>query len=518
MSARLAMLRAKWAVSPGPVTLASTNPNPTPVGLTSSHARVGEVDLHWAEVAAGPSRSLARALRFSSHVVPGRACARARAPGAHGSISPVTGSRRAPTRATRWSGTRTSSAPGSSKLGLDEVDLVGHSYGGGVAQWMLLDHRKRVRRLGLEAAGGLGREVGAALRWASFPFFVERFGQPFMSFGTTRALNAAGGAFSDGRDRDPRAVQRPPGHRARLLAQRPRRHQRVGTAPALPRPRQGRALVAAHRDSSGATTTRSIPVAHGVEAASLLRRSHADAFPGGGPLPAPAGARALRAGPRGLSGRAASCRRPAARAARLPGPPRREPHRPALGGGFEGVTRRRIPCDLAAIALRAISAHASRSGDPRCEGRAWLGVGAPRHPGVSSALDRRARIGSRRLDAGRGRGMADDVAHGVAAHRRAAPGGRRRRSVPPGAAGRRARGHRRSPATRHRGADLALRLRRRDGVPRGARRAQSAASHRLCLRDGDRLGARRAALAGDHRGGGAAERAARRRSRSGACP
>jgi pimeloyl-ACP methyl ester carboxylesterase len=82
-------------------------------------------------------------------------------------------------------------------LDLHEVDLVGHSFGGGVAQWMLLAHRSRVRRLGLESAGGLGREVGPSLRWASFPFFVERFGQRFMSFGTTRALNAAGGAFSD---------------------------------------------------------------------------------------------------------------------------------------------------------------------------------------------------------------------------------------------------------------------------------------------------------------------------------
>jgi pimeloyl-ACP methyl ester carboxylesterase len=81
-------------------------------------------------------------------------------------------------------------------LGLDAADLVGHSFGGGVAQWMLLHHRRRIRRLGLESSGGLGREVGPALRWASFPFFVERFGQPFMRFGTTRALNAAGGAFS----------------------------------------------------------------------------------------------------------------------------------------------------------------------------------------------------------------------------------------------------------------------------------------------------------------------------------
>lgn len=40
------------------------------------------------------------------------------------------------------------------ELGLEAVDLVGHSYGGGVAQqWMLLGSRRRIWRLGLEAAG-----------------------------------------------------------------------------------------------------------------------------------------------------------------------------------------------------------------------------------------------------------------------------------------------------------------------------------------------------------------------------
>src|SRR5580704_17151351 len=81
-------------------------------------------------------------------------------------------------------------------LGLEGVDLVGHSFGGGVAQRMLLKHRARIRRLALVAAGGLGREVGLALRLASLPHVVEHLGQPFMSRGTHLALNAAGGAFS----------------------------------------------------------------------------------------------------------------------------------------------------------------------------------------------------------------------------------------------------------------------------------------------------------------------------------
>jgi len=88
------------------------------------------------------------------------------------------------------------------KLGLDSVDLVGHSYGGGVALWMmLLEHRERrarIRKLALVAAGGLGRDVCVALRLASLPFVVERFGQPFMAHGTRLALSSIGGAY----DRD----------------------------------------------------------------------------------------------------------------------------------------------------------------------------------------------------------------------------------------------------------------------------------------------------------------------------
>jgi len=162
----------------------------------SSFARVGEVDLHWAELGSGPPLVLLHGLCDS-----------------HRTWFPV-----APALARRrrvlmldLAGHGESSRPDASyslewhanlvgawltQLGLDEVDLVGHSYGGGVAMWMLLEHRGRLRRLGLESSGGLGREVGPALRWASFPFFVERFGQPFMSFGTTRALNAAGAAFT----------------------------------------------------------------------------------------------------------------------------------------------------------------------------------------------------------------------------------------------------------------------------------------------------------------------------------
>ncbi len=77
------------------------------------------------------------------------------------------------------------------RLGLTRVDVVGHSYGGGVAQMLLLACPTRVRRMVLIASGGLGRGLGFWLRFASFPVAVERGGQPFMAFGTRRALGSS---------------------------------------------------------------------------------------------------------------------------------------------------------------------------------------------------------------------------------------------------------------------------------------------------------------------------------------
>jgi pimeloyl-ACP methyl ester carboxylesterase len=167
-----------------------------PPPLSGSSAHVQDVDIHWVEVGKGRPLVLLHGLcdshRTWSAVAP--ALARSRRVlmpdlAGHGESS-----RPDATYALGWHADIV--AGWLDALGLDEVDLVGHSYGGGVAQWMLLEHRRRVRRLGLVASGGLGREVGLALRFASFPFVVERFGQPFMARGTTMALNAAGGAYS----------------------------------------------------------------------------------------------------------------------------------------------------------------------------------------------------------------------------------------------------------------------------------------------------------------------------------
>jgi pimeloyl-ACP methyl ester carboxylesterase len=70
----------------------------------------------------------------------------------------------------------------------EQVDIVGHSLGGGIALMLLEVHRPRIRRLVLAAPGGLGKEISFLLRLASIPGVVERFGQPFMALGTRLAL------------------------------------------------------------------------------------------------------------------------------------------------------------------------------------------------------------------------------------------------------------------------------------------------------------------------------------------
>ncbi|MDP9150607.1 MAG: alpha/beta fold hydrolase [Myxococcota bacterium] len=77
-------------------------------------------------------------------------------------------------------------------LRIDQVDIVGHSLGGGIAQVLLCECRSRIRRLVLAAPGGLGQEIALVLRLASLPLVVERFGQPFMAAGTRLALGRWG--------------------------------------------------------------------------------------------------------------------------------------------------------------------------------------------------------------------------------------------------------------------------------------------------------------------------------------
>ena len=67
-----------------------------------------------------------------------------------------------------------------SAVGVARGDVVGHSFGGGVALMMLLTSPEHIRRLALVSSGGLGREIALTLRLAALPLVVEHLGQPFM--------------------------------------------------------------------------------------------------------------------------------------------------------------------------------------------------------------------------------------------------------------------------------------------------------------------------------------------------
>lgn len=95
--------------------------------------------------------------------------------------------------------------------GLGEVDVAGHSYGGGLAQYMLLLDCARIRRLALVASGGLGREVAFELRLASFARIVELFGQPFMSPFAATALRSVGGIVAEDEEDWLREINARPG-------------------------------------------------------------------------------------------------------------------------------------------------------------------------------------------------------------------------------------------------------------------------------------------------------------------
>jgi pimeloyl-ACP methyl ester carboxylesterase len=169
-------------------------------------------------------------------------------------------------------------------LDLEDVDLVGHSFGGGVAQFMLLEFRPRIRRLGLVASGGLGQEIALELRLATLPYVVELLGQPFMAPATRIALWAAGAVLAAEEVAWLRRVNATPGT-ARAFARTARdvidwrgqrrhfldRAREIGDLPPM-------ALYWGDRD-------RVIPVAHGRATAAMLEGVALTTFPGCGHFP-----------------------------------------------------------------------------------------------------------------------------------------------------------------------------------------------------------------------------------------
>jgi len=78
-------------------------------------------------------------------------------------------------------------------IGVDKASLCGHSYGGGVAQWMILEQRARIDRLALVSAGGLGRQVALGMRLAAFPFLGRKITPLVVRHGLPRVLKYISG-------------------------------------------------------------------------------------------------------------------------------------------------------------------------------------------------------------------------------------------------------------------------------------------------------------------------------------
>jgi len=91
-------------------------------------------------------------------------------------------------------------------LGIDKVTAVGHSFGGAVAMQFAYQFPERTERLVLVNAGGLGKEVTAAIRALGLPGYQYTLGLLTMpglrqlSAGVLRALRATG--LRDLRDLD----------------------------------------------------------------------------------------------------------------------------------------------------------------------------------------------------------------------------------------------------------------------------------------------------------------------------
>jgi pimeloyl-ACP methyl ester carboxylesterase len=210
----------------------------------SSSAVIEEVRLHWAELgpAAGDPLVLLHGLNDShqtwQHVAP--ALARRRRVLMPDLAGHGLSSRPDATYALAWHAHVI--AAWFARLGLENADVVGHSYGGGVAQMLLIECAARIRRLVLAASGGLGRELGLPLRLAALPHVVELLGQPFMALGTRLALRGSGYTKQDiaqavamtAAPGSARAFARTVRDIADWRGQRRSYHQRAHEVPAVP--------------------------------------------------------------------------------------------------------------------------------------------------------------------------------------------------------------------------------------------------------------------------------------------
>jgi pimeloyl-ACP methyl ester carboxylesterase len=167
------------------------------------------------------------------------------------------------------------------RIGVTNCDIVGHSFGGGLAMWLLLHRADAIRRLALIAPGGLGHEVAIELRLASLPFLVEHAGQPWMRTATRLMLYLNGRSLPADERRRARRVNGTPGT-ARAFARTARDviDWHGQTRHFLDRAREVRALpvVALFWGEND----RVIPIRHGEALCSVLENCTLERFPRAG--------------------------------------------------------------------------------------------------------------------------------------------------------------------------------------------------------------------------------------------
>jgi pimeloyl-ACP methyl ester carboxylesterase len=172
-------------------------------------------------------------------------------------------------------------------IGVACAHVCGHSYGGGVAQWMLLEDQSRIDRLALVASGGLGREVMLGLRLATFPVYGPLIAPTVMQLGAPLMMRIAAATFGHNEPEEidrfarmsripgsARAFRRSVGGVINPLGQYMQTWQRIGEVDPLP-------PVAAFWGEKDPI----IPLRHGLAARSRLEGATLSVYPRSGHYP-----------------------------------------------------------------------------------------------------------------------------------------------------------------------------------------------------------------------------------------
>jgi pimeloyl-ACP methyl ester carboxylesterase len=169
---------------------------PGPMIVQSRRTRVNGVELHWTEQGAGSPLLILHGLGDSQHTWGAVAALLAQK---HRVLSlDLAGcglsARPDATYGLDWHARLV--AAWLDRIDVRELDVLGHSYGGGVALWLLLHRASSIRKLALVAPGGLGLQVSPFLRLSALLGLFEVGGQRLIGPITQLLLRCYGGSLS----------------------------------------------------------------------------------------------------------------------------------------------------------------------------------------------------------------------------------------------------------------------------------------------------------------------------------